>query len=100
MKDDYEKIIIVSNPPFGVHNRGVDTKFLEKALKIADIIYSIHLASPKNRSYLKEKIPKMGGIITHQANLALLLKHTYKHHTHKQKLIQTDVYRIITPKRG
>jgi putative methylase len=97
LKVDYEKIIVVSNPPFGVHNRGADTKFLEKALQFADIIYSIHLASPKSRMFLKEKIPQLGGAITHQAELALLLKHTYAHHQMQRKLIQTDVYRIVKP---
>ena len=98
VKAEYEKIVVVSNPPFGVHSRGVDTKFLEKALKFADIIYSIHLSNPKSRMFLKAKIPQLGGVISHEANLALMLKHSYAHHQLQRKQIQTDVYRIIRPK--
>ena len=40
-----EGITVVMNPPFGVHGRGADLKFLQVAMALpeADAIYSIHL---------------------------------------------------------
>ncbi len=89
------KIVVISNPPFGVKNKGVDVAFLKVALQFADVIYSIHLANEKTQAYLEGKIPKMGGFILERSTLYLTLKHTYKHHQKTQKKVQTDVYRII-----
>ena len=33
---------VIQNPPFGVHRPGSDVLFLDSALKVADVVYSIH----------------------------------------------------------
>jgi putative methylase len=33
---------VLQNPPFGVQRRTADRKFLEKALEIGDVVYSLH----------------------------------------------------------
>jgi putative methylase len=33
---------VLQNPPFGVQKRGADRKFLEKALEVGSIVYSLH----------------------------------------------------------
>jgi len=33
---------VLQNPPFGVQKRGADQVFLEKALQVADAVYSLH----------------------------------------------------------
>ena len=33
---------VVQNPPFGVQKRAADRRFLEKALEVADAVYSLH----------------------------------------------------------
>jgi putative methylase len=88
-------IVVISNPPFGVHQKGADTLFLSQALKFADIIYSIHLATEKTRQFLTRKIPQLGGVIMQRSTLSLMLQHTYDHQQKKRKKIQTDVYRIV-----
>ena len=97
--NEKSKIVVVSNPPFGVHNKGADIVFLSQAFKFADIIYSIHNSDEKTREYLAKKIAKFGGIITERATLYLMLKKTYKFHSKKVKRIKTDVYRIINKKK-
>ena len=49
--------VVVQNPPFGVHRRGADLKFLEAAMKIAGVIYSLHKRSTLKYliSYIKGK---------------------------------------------
>jgi len=85
--NENSKIVVVSNPPFGVHNKG------------ADIVYSIHNSDEKTREYLAKKIAKFGGIVSERATLYLMLKKTYKFHSKKVKRIKTDVYRIINKKK-
>ena len=97
---DNSKIVVVSNPPFGVHTKGADIVFLSQAFKFADIIYSIHNSDEKTREYLAKKIAKFGGIVTERATLYLMLKKTYKFHSKKVKRIKTDVYRIINKKKS
>lgn len=33
---------VLQNPPFGVQKRSADRKFLEKALEVSDVVYSLH----------------------------------------------------------
>ncbi len=98
--NESSKIVVVSNPPFGVHTKGADIVFLSQAFKFADIIYSIHNSDEKTQEYLAKKISKFGGIITERATLYLMLKKTYKFHSKKIKRIKTDVYRIINKKKS
>ena len=39
--------IVVENPPFGVKNKHADRTFLEKAMKVAPVIYSLHKSESK-----------------------------------------------------
>jgi putative methylase len=40
-------LVAVINPPFGTRNKHIDKLFLEKALEITDIIYTMHKTSTK-----------------------------------------------------
>lgn len=93
---NFTQVVVISNPPFGVHQKGIDVLFLKKAFEFADIIYSIHLSNPKSRIYINKKIEKLGGTLSSIAELTLFIKHSYKFHSQERKKIQTDVYRIIT----
>ena len=33
---------VLQNPPFGVQKRAADRKFLEKALEVGNVVYSLH----------------------------------------------------------
>ncbi|ABP94906.1 methyltransferase [Metallosphaera sedula] len=43
---------VVQNPPFGQAKRGMDLKFLRTALKIAEVVYSIHKSNPESRDLI------------------------------------------------
>lgn len=53
---------VVQNPPFGVHKRGRDVLFLEKALQLADRVYSIHKES--GHKYIVERFTREGFDVT------------------------------------
>ncbi|MHA1674507.1 MAG: METTL5 family protein [Promethearchaeota archaeon] len=99
-KDDWgvfspESIVTVTNPPFGVKVRGADTIFLKQALKVSSVVYSLHLAHPKGRDFLNQKIAQLGARIDLIFPLSLVLKHTYHFHSKKQKRVTADLYRIL-----
>jgi putative methylase len=85
---------VVSNPPFGVKKRGMDVVFIKKALSIARVVYSIHLAGEKNREFLSKKIESLGGKVTQIETFEFPIPRLYKYHRKARHLIRTDLYRI------
>ncbi|MBD3405543.1 MAG: methyltransferase [Candidatus Lokiarchaeota archaeon] len=85
---------VVCNPPFGVKKRGADVAFLETALSIARVIYSIHLAGEKNRIFLKNAIEEMGGTVTQIETFQFPIPKLYSFHKKARHLTRVDLYRI------
>lgn len=50
----------IQNPPFGVQKRGADRVFLEKALQVADTVFSLHNHPFTNEPLLKQLKPNAG----------------------------------------
>jgi putative methylase len=45
---------ILQNPPFGVQKPRADRKFLQKALKTGNVVYSLHKSTKKDKTFLKK----------------------------------------------
>ncbi len=86
---------VLSNPPFGVKKRGADLVFLSKAMRIASVIYSIHLAGEKNRKFLRGAIEQLGGSISQIETFEFPIRKLYEFHKKRIHLTQVDLYRII-----
>jgi predicted RNA methylase len=88
------EILCIMNPPFGFVKKGIDIRFLEIAISLSGIVYSIHAAGEKNRTFIRSKVEKFGGRITHIMSQKLILRAQF--HYHKQKRMPTlvDIYRI------
>ncbi len=82
---------VVMNPPFGAQEKGSDRPFLDKALEIASVIYSIHNAGSSDfiRGYIKGR-----GEITDIVSLKFPIRHTFKFHKKEIALIDVELYRI------
>ncbi|MHA2041129.1 MAG: METTL5 family protein [Candidatus Thorarchaeota archaeon] len=85
---------VVTNPPFGVKKRGADLSFLRKAISMARITYSMHLAGEKNRAFLDSKIEDLGGKITQVETFEFPISRLYKFHRKQKHLVGVDLYRI------
>jgi putative methylase len=83
---------VIQNPPFGVRRAGADRPFLEKALQLAEVVYSIHKKS--TREFIYGFIEKKGGRITDMKEFSFSIPHTYVFHRKEKKEIGVDVYRI------
>ncbi len=87
---------VVSNPPFGVKNRGADLRFLKTAISIADVIYSMHLAGDKNRVFLKNEIEKLGARIAQLETFQFPIGRLFEYHKKQKHMVDVDLYRICT----
>lgn len=84
---------VLTNPPFGCWNRGVDVKFLKKALEISTTVYSLHKRSPTNRRFLGRKISSLEGKVDRIFELEINLSHTFKFHRKRSYPVKVDLYR-------
>ena len=89
---------VVSNPPFGVKNRGADMRFLKKAISIADVTYSIHLAGEKNRIFLLKEIEKLNATATQIETFQFPIKKLFDFHKKEIHMVDVDLYRISSKK--
>ncbi|RDE11770.1 MAG: methyltransferase [Candidatus Thorarchaeota archaeon] len=87
---------VVSNPPFGVKRRGADLRFLQKAISIADVTYSIHLAGDKNRAFLKNEVEKLGASVTQIETFQFPIGKLFDFHRKSVHMINVDLYRICS----
>jgi len=82
---------VVMNPPFGAQrkNRHADRIFLEKALEIAPVVYSILNAG--SESFIKSLIPSAS---VQHFPVAFPLKRRFSFHKKDTKFIPVDIYRM------
>ncbi len=82
---------VVMNPPFGAQEKGNDRPFLDKALELGCVIYSIHNAGSQSfiESYIRGR-----GIITDVITLKFPIRHTFKFHKKEIAYIDVELYRI------
>jgi putative methylase len=87
---------VVSNPPFGVKKRGADLRFLKKAISVAKVTYSIHLAGDKNRTFLEREVEKLGARVTQIETFQFPIGKLYDYHRKHVHMIDVDLYRICS----
>ncbi len=84
---------VVQNPPFGVHNRGLDIVFLKRALEVADVVYSIHKLETKEYIFRYVNKNKLG-YITDYMERTIALPRMYKFHRKERKNVRIIILRI------
>ncbi|MDI6846696.1 MAG: METTL5 family protein [Candidatus Bathyarchaeia archaeon] len=94
---------VLQNPPFGVQKRKADRKFLEKALEVGKVIYSLHKSSHKDRtaivpvspsSFLKKFVEEHGGTIKAVYAMLTTIPHMFNFHTKRKHEFVVDLYII------
>jgi putative methylase len=83
---------VIMNPPFGAQEKGKDRPFIDKALEIGHVVYSIHNAGSENfiESYITGR-----GHIANILHLKFPMRHTFKFHKKEIELIDVDLYKIV-----
>ena len=104
---------VLQNPPFGVQRRRADRKFLEKALKVGKMIYSLHKNPAASRAvaarlkvhkanieavqpspFLDSFIEEHGGRIRGIYAMVMTVPHMFDFHTKKRHGFVVDLYVI------
>jgi putative methylase len=86
------------NPPFGSRKKGSDLKFLEKAIEISNVVYSLHKRNNGVRNFLKQKIINLKGQIDRVYEMEIVIPQTYGFHNKKRYPVKVDLYRILKSK--
>ncbi len=104
---------VLQNPPFGVQRRKADRKFLEKALEVGEIIYSLHKSSRKDKvfikklktrgtnivsvspsSFIEKFVGEHGGTIRAVYAMLMTVPHMFNFHTKRKHEFVVDLYVI------
>lgn len=88
---------VVQNPPFGVRRAGADRVFLEKALELGEVVYSLHKA--ETREFIVNRASEMGRV-TDIATVKFPLPRSYRFHRKDVKNIEVNIYRIEGKRRS
>ncbi|MBN2368483.1 methyltransferase, partial [Candidatus Woesearchaeota archaeon] len=83
---------IVQNPPFGVKKEHADKMFLEKAFKIADVIYSFHKI--ESSRFIESICRDNNFRVSHFFQFEFPLKHCYFFHARKVQHIKVGCWRL------
>ncbi len=83
---------VLMNPPFGTKQAHSDQNFLEIALGLGTVVYSIHKSStrPHIRSWLQSRADKSERIMSRRMEIP----HQFPFHRKKRSYVEVDVFRI------
>ena len=83
---------VVMNPPFGSQKKHADRPFLEKAMEVAKVSYSLHNAS--TQSFLLKTIPSAGRTAEVLKRYKLEIPHTFAFHKKAKRDVEVLLLRI------
>jgi predicted RNA methylase len=83
---------VIMNPPYGTRTTHADTRFLEKALQLAPLVYSIHKSS--TRDFLLQLVMKLGAQVDQARSMRMAIPHLFEFHEKKRAIVEIDLYRI------
>ncbi|MET1123701.1 MAG: METTL5 family protein [Archaeoglobaceae archaeon] len=92
------RVTTVMNPPFGIQRRHADRPFLEKALEISNVVYTIHSAG--SEPFVRRIAEDRGFAVTHVWRFLVPLRRTYSFHERDFKEIAVEVFRIVRASPG
>jgi putative methylase len=83
---------VIMNPPFGAQKKHADRPFIENALKMAKVVYSLHLT--KTLEFIQKEINRIGGTITHRKTYEFEIRYTFKFHEKEKAHFDVTLFRI------
>ena len=85
--------VVIENPPFGIQGKKhTDKEFIDEAMKLAPIIYTLHKA--ESGRFIEAFTDDKGYVVTHHWKSEFMLKQTMKHHKKKIQRILVGVWRL------
>jgi putative methylase len=84
---------VLQNPPFGVQVEHADKRFLERAMVLSNVIYSIHKI--ESEKFIKKLARDKGFSLVGVKAFRMKLKKTQKFHTSDSYSVKVGCFRII-----
>lgn len=84
---------VIMNPPYGTRTVHADIRFLDQALRLAPVTYSIHKSSTRN--FLAKYLLKSNHPIDEARSMGMEIPHLFKFHNRKWKTVEVDLCRIV-----
>lgn len=104
---------VLQNPPYGVQKRGADRKFLEKAIEVGKMAYSLHKNPYRDKDliwklktnktnilptspspFIKQFVEEHGGTIKAVYTMLMTIPHMFSFHTKRKHEFAVDLYVI------
>ncbi len=82
----------IMNPPFGSQTKHADLPFLDKALEVSEVIYSLH--NSDTLPFLRKRIEEAGHILDLKKNYKFEIRHTFQFHRKEKMNIDVTLLRI------
>jgi putative methylase len=84
---------VVMNPPFGTRSPHADTRFLQTALRIGKVVYSIHKTS--TREHLERWFCEHNSKANVILSTDMAIPHQFSFHKKRTRYVEVDVFRIV-----
>ncbi len=84
---------VVMNPPFGTKRPHADTEFLRTAVRIGQVVYSIHKTS--TRTHLARWFGEHNCLATVIMSAKMEIPHQFAFHRKRTHYVEVDVFRIV-----
>jgi putative methylase len=104
---------VIQNPPYGVQKRGADCRFLEKALEVGRMVYSLHKNPSRDKRFVKQLkssganvepvfaapfienfVEAHGGKVKSVYAMLMTVPHMFSFHTKRRHEFAVDLYVI------
>ncbi len=90
---DQKVDVIFQNPPFGSQKKHADRPFLEKAMEMADVVYTIHMADTEE--FIVKISKSLGFSVDMKTYFRFELRHSQKFHRKERAFIDVVVFRLM-----
>ena len=84
---------VLMNPPFGTKKAHADLRFLDCALRLGNVVYSIHKSS--TREFLNDWLRKRGFNCEQIVATGIEIPHQFSFHRKPKRLVHVDAIRIM-----
>ena len=93
----------IMNPPFGSQTKHADLPFLEKALEVSKVIYSLHNSETlpflrkriEKAAFVHENESRAGYILDLEKNYKFEIRHTFQFHRKEKMNVDVTLLRIV-----
>ena len=83
---------VLMNPPFGTRRAHTDLRFLQTAMAISKVTYSIHKSSTRN--YLIRWLRRLGMHVETIMTTTIEIPHSFSFHKKRRRYVDVDIIRI------